>query len=339
MGEPHNRSGVLTLSASASNLWMVIKSYGIDPQPLFRAAGSDFSPPSPMGEKMPFSILDEVRSAAAELSGDEAFGLRLAKVFHPSHLDSLGFSWLASNNLRDGFSRLARFARVVNSSASVYVSDVPKGIRIEHQIDVTSLNSRVMYDQAMALTVCLCQLNIGTSFRALKVGLAGPAPRSSAGYRETLTCEPVFNQPRNFLEISEEDANQPHHGANAFIAELHDDLTAKFLFEQGQDFISRVRNVIIRRLPGGVINLEEVSGDLYMSPRSLRRRLAENQRTFTSLMNEVRRELADVYLVRGAFPMSQVAYMLGFSSQSAFSRAYQRWNGVSPSEVRPSYLN
>ena len=90
MGEPHNRSGVLTLSASASNLWMVIKSYGIDPQPLFRAAGSDFSPPSPMGEKMPFSILDEVRSAAAELSGDDAFGLRLAKVFHPSHLDSLG---------------------------------------------------------------------------------------------------------------------------------------------------------------------------------------------------------------------------------------------------------
>jgi AraC-like DNA-binding protein len=318
---------------------MVIKSYGIDPEPLFRAAGSDFIPPSPMGGKMPFSVLDEVRNTAAELSGDTAFGLSMAKVFHPSHLDSLGFAWLASNNLRDGFSRLERFAAVVNSSASVLVRDIPGGMRVEHQIDVVSLNPRVMFDQAMALTVCLCQLNCGSSFRALKVGLAGPAPRSSAGYRETLTCEPVFNQPRNFLEISEEDANRPHHGANAFIAELHDDLTAKFLFEQGQDFISRVRNAMIRRLPGGVLSLDEVSDDLFMSPRNLRRRLAANQRTFRSLLNDVRRELADVYLVRGAFTMSQVAYMLGFSSQSACSRAYQRWNGVSPSAVRPSYLD
>ena len=71
-----------------------------------------------------------------------------------------------------------------------------------------------------------------------------------------------------------------------------------------------------------------------MSSRNLQRKLAVEGVTFRELVQTVRQELAEAYLVRGSFTLGEITYLLGFSDQSSFSRAFKRWTGSTPQEYR-----
>jgi AraC-like DNA-binding protein len=67
-----------------------------------------------------------------------------------------------------------------------------------------------------------------------------------------------------------------------------------------------------------------------MSGRSLQRRLAEEDRRFDVLLDEVRSEFAKRYLAKGTVSASEVAFLIGFQSPTAFFRAFKRWTGATP---------
>jgi AraC-like DNA-binding protein len=71
-----------------------------------------------------------------------------------------------------------------------------------------------------------------------------------------------------------------------------------------------------------------------MTARSLQRRLRDESTTFSKLVDEARRELAEDYIHDPNFSLMEIAFILGFSDFSSFSRAYKRWTGMSPSKVR-----
>jgi AraC-like DNA-binding protein len=71
-----------------------------------------------------------------------------------------------------------------------------------------------------------------------------------------------------------------------------------------------------------------------MSPRSLQRKLANVDTTFRNLVEQVREELAKSFLTDESYNLIEITYMLGFSSQSSFTRAFKRWTGVTPQDFR-----
>lgn len=73
---------------------------------------------------------------------------------------------------------------------------------------------------------------------------------------------------------------------------------------------------------------------LNMSPRTYRRRLDDEGHAFQKLLDQVRAEHATRYLKNTRLPLSTIAYMIGFSDASNFRRAFIKWTGVSPTQVR-----
>jgi AraC-like DNA-binding protein len=71
-----------------------------------------------------------------------------------------------------------------------------------------------------------------------------------------------------------------------------------------------------------------------VSVATLRRRLEEEGTTFTGLVDEVRRDLAERHLSDPHRTISEVAFMLGFAHAPAFHKAFRRWTGATPSERR-----
>lgn len=71
-----------------------------------------------------------------------------------------------------------------------------------------------------------------------------------------------------------------------------------------------------------------------ISRRTLQRRLAEEGKTFSELLDEVRREMAFESLVHGTAPIAQIAFELGYSNPPAFYRAVHRWTGMAPKDIR-----
>jgi AraC-like DNA-binding protein len=100
------------------------------------------------------------------------------------------------------------------------------------------------------------------------------------------------------------------------------------------DTVTQVRQRIRERLPSGVPSQAEVARALALSPRTLARRLEEAQTSFTALLDETRRSLAEQYLQRTDFSVAEVAYLVGFAESSSFNRAFRRWTGRAPGDAR-----
>lgn len=70
-----------------------------------------------------------------------------------------------------------------------------------------------------------------------------------------------------------------------------------------------------------------------MTPRSLQRRLKDENTSFNAVREQVRRDLTQRYLADN-LSISEISFLLGFSEPSAFFRAFKRWTGMTPIEAR-----
>jgi len=100
------------------------------------------------------------------------------------------------------------------------------------------------------------------------------------------------------------------------------------------DFVGQVRREIVRDLHGGEVNRDNIASRLNMSPRTLQRRLDEHCLAFADLLDAVRADLAKNKLAGSDLSLAEVGFLLGFSDQSAFTRAFKRWTGKTPKEYR-----
>ncbi|MCG8671969.1 MAG: AraC family transcriptional regulator [Pseudomonadales bacterium] len=104
-------------------------------------------------------------------------------------------------------------------------------------------------------------------------------------------------------------------------------------------FLLTVKKVVARSLPGGNVNIDKIASQLCISRRTLQRRLSASSYQFIELLREVREELADVYLRENKLTITEIALMLGYSNQAAFSSAFKVWTNSTPTEYRNNSFN
>ena len=98
------------------------------------------------------------------------------------------------------------------------------------------------------------------------------------------------------------------------------------------DITKQVQDHILKDLK--YANIEKSAELLHMSTRHLRKLLADQGSSFREISTDIRRSVADTYLKNTPLPILDIALKLGFSDQSSFTRAYQRWTGLTPGAVR-----
>ena len=96
----------------------------------------------------------------------------------------------------------------------------------------------------------------------------------------------------------------------------------------------RVRQLVILLLPRGLCRVEVVAQHLGIDRRTVARRLADEQTSFSALVNELRRDLFARYLKDGARSLTDVSALLGFSASSAFSRWHRQQFGIAARQLK-----
>ncbi|MHA7774003.1 AraC family transcriptional regulator [Roseibium sp. M-1] len=105
-------------------------------------------------------------------------------------------------------------------------------------------------------------------------------------------------------------------------------------FGQMESPLSRIANEVAANLANGASTLPVIAAKLGMSQRGVQRLLEKEGTSFRKLSEEIRRSAAERYLRGSDMPMKEIAYLLGFSELSTFSRAVKTWFGVPPKKVR-----
>jgi len=99
-------------------------------------------------------------------------------------------------------------------------------------------------------------------------------------------------------------------------------------------FLAQLRKVVVRQLPKGKINIDAIAADLGTSRRSLQRRLSDRNKKFSYVLSDIRSQLALRYLGDLQLSISDVAFLLGYVDQGAFTKVFKVWYGKTPRAYR-----
>ena len=99
-------------------------------------------------------------------------------------------------------------------------------------------------------------------------------------------------------------------------------------------FTAQVEQRLEAALESGDVGIDRIARDLGYSRQTLYRRLKEEGTTYERLLDGLRRRLALRFIRDQGLSVKEAAYRLGFSDPAAFSRAFKRWTGTSPGEMR-----
>jgi AraC-like DNA-binding protein len=326
-----------TLLASAARiLWRLLERHGIDPESVFREAGLD-----PNDTRNPRARYADTKAraawqAASRLIDNPCFGLLSAEVWRPTDFHALGYACLASRTLRTAIERIVRYNTVVDPAVRFEATLDDSHLRLTYRITDPSIPSvPALQDARLAVVFGLCHEAYGEGFSAAEVSFTHPAPSCRGDFYGLFRCPVHFDAPQPEFVLDRAVAEAPLPAASRELAIANDAVLSDYLrtLEHG-DIVSRVKTAIIGHLPSGAPSAGTVAGDLYMSARTLHRRLSDAHTSFSETLEAVRRELAAQYIVDPTRSLSEISFLLGFSEQSAFSRAFRRWTGRPPSAFR-----
>ncbi|HUU71381.1 MAG TPA: AraC family transcriptional regulator [Burkholderiales bacterium] len=329
-------TSLATLGQIVSRL---LEMYGLDPDAMFRRHGID---PALLGEpeaRIPARTWDSLTRDAADRISDPAFALNSARCWHPSNLGALGYAWLSSSTLRTGLGRLVRYWRLLGEASSARLADSPAGLTLTLTRKTPDPETAaVLVDFSMSLLVDMCRMNAGSSLRPASIQLRRARPKHGEVYRRHFGCAVHFNAGEDSFTLSTKDVDRPLSTSNRQIAATLDQILADRLGHlDKRDVVARCQAGLFEQLVSGEVSEDAMAQQLHMSRRTLQRKLADADLTFQKLVDDTRRDLATRHLDDPRHSITDVTFLLGFSQQSAFTRAFKRWTGMSPSEYRAQH--
>jgi AraC-like DNA-binding protein len=162
-------------------------------------------------------------------------------------------------------------------------------------------------------------------------------PADPARYERLFGTRPRYGQPADALVIEERVLDLPFARTDPGLAAVlgrHADALLAALPPLDASLTDRVRALVAEGLRGGDPQVKRIAAKLKMSERTLQRKLAAEGTTFDALVDRLREELARRYLTDERLAIAEVAFLLGYSEPSAFHRAFKRWTGTTPGELR-----
>lgn len=265
------------------------------------------------------------------------FGIEYAHAFPVGGTGAFGYMLAHSKTMRLAVEAIARYTGIVMSSVDVLYEPVEGGGQLSwrYRIGVPSPNTQFNLFVA-ALVVLRLRALLSPDWSPRQVQLANLKPAAGELCDKTFGRNVSFGQPVNRLTFRDANLDRPNFAADprlfAVVKQLGDILLAAQ--KEDVDFRTTVANEIVRLLGTSHPTLKAVGEELGLGARSVQRRLAAEGTSFEGVLAQTRRAVAERLLCDTDLPLTDIAFMLGFSELSAFTRAGKRWHGVSPRQFR-----
>jgi len=307
----------------------------IAPDPLLKKLGIDSKLITDPNARFDMGKVNRFFQQVADLIPDAGFALAAGSHWHPSQLGALGYGWMTSSTLRTGFNRLIRFTKILNDELNIELVETGSSLEIRHWFKVSDKVPRFRTDGAMAALMAMIRFNTDSSFQPDSVTFSYAEPEDTGDHYKLFQCPISFGEKYSAIVISTHEVDELRSCSNSQLSLLNDQILVKYLAKLDKDnIVEQVKATIMDQLSSGATNDLSIASVLLMSKRTLQRRLNDNDTTFKELLNEVRHELANKYILDSSLPVTEISYLLGFSETSSFTRAFKRWSGQSPTEFR-----
>jgi AraC-like DNA-binding protein len=284
--------------------------------------------------RLPVRDQIEFLNAVAEGLGDDMLGCHLGLDFELRESGLIYYVLTSSHTLLELFQRGARFSAVVNEGVIHECVDGRQvGFTLEYA-GVSRQDDRHQIEFWVTTLLRLCRRATGMHVRPARVRLTHRGGQGARQLVHFLGCPVEYGARRDEILFAREVRNLPVLHSDPYLSRVLLGICEQTLARRKpskDSIVQRAENAMAPLLPHGDARAAVVAAQLGMSPRTFARRLAEEGATFSQLLHRLRLALARRYLREG-MAVSKVAWLLGYQEVGAFSHAFRRWTGKSPSD-------
>jgi AraC-like DNA-binding protein len=329
----------LTVAAGlARGLIELAVSKGARAEALAERSGIDPADLADQDNRIPLEKYVALMRAAKVLCNDPALALHYGETNDMSRISVVGLLGHASETMMEAFAQLNRYGRLV-----IEFDGGPDRFRLErkhgglwmvdnreHPNDFPELT-----ESTFARMICGPRL-FGVTQIAKAVHVTHPQPGYRDEYDRIYRAPVTFESNWNAILIDESwmlhrVSDQPRY-VFGVLTERADILLNEL--ESSKTTRGRVESLLMPVLHKGDASMDAIADKLAISRQTLFRRLKAEGTTFEKVLDELRHRLALQYLAARKVSVNETAYLVGFSDPAAFSRAFKRWTGSSPRDVR-----
>ena len=267
-------------------------------------------------------------------SGEESIGLYLAEFARPTNV--FIYICASSPNFSEALSQLVHYNQLIFEAREFTLETNGELTRITHTIPSSFRSFYPYYQWFSAMTVLHGRRMTGRDLIPQEVSFQYQQPADLSAYRRLFRAPLKFDQPVNEIVFDTRQLQKTLLRSDLGLFTTLDRYAEELLarLPQTGSIVDHVRQSLSVGLRGRQVGLEAIARTLEVEPRTLQRQLREAGTSYQAILDEMQRELSIYYLKEEQIAVYEVAFLLGFSEVSAFNRAFKRWTGQTPSELR-----
>jgi len=275
---------------------------------------------------------------ALRLSNDEAFGLRLGSCLTPPTHGAMGFLANSSPNLLMALKAFQSYTPIRMSFTRLELITNQEWLECYYYIDLdVSADIRRCLSEASAMIFFECaEFIVGRPLEEAVISFSHAEPSYSQRYSDYLPGRFEFSAPQvvvkipiNLCEVPNASANHENYllalnQCEMILAQLHSNKgTCKY----------QIQKMMLSH-PPGVLSEDEAAATLFVSKRTLARRLKLEGTGFRQIRDEILSQQAIGYLSDSLMSVEAIAALLNYHDSANFRRAFKRWFQLSPDQYR-----
>jgi AraC-like DNA-binding protein len=280
---------------------------------------------------------------AAKLAENDLLGLTLGQSYDLRASGLAAYTAIAAATLREAMQNAVRYGSMNDTSAHyALVENNNHATFVMESEDAAMHQCRQANEFKVAFIVAACRRLLGDGFHPVEVRFAharADPPREIARY---FTCPVVFGGYATEMIVTGEQLALPIRSADPYLHALvtrHVEGVLAARSHRTDSLRARVERLVVKALPKEPPSATEMAASLGIGERTFARRLASEGATYRRIVDEVRHDVARRYIEESELTFGQIAYLLGYAEQSAFTSAFRRWTGVSPRRFRARTLD
>lgn len=288
-------------------------------------------------ERVPMELLLDVYELA-EKHLQPGFGLRQGKQLNSNDYGTLGLSWKTCLKANDVLKNVKRYMVLVTDDGSIALDEYEGMIKLILNRDVYRTGIKTANEASFVMLLGILNEVTGKCIKPIEVNFKHSFSNNNY-FSEYFDCPVNFNTTENTLSFNTKALDVSTIKADKFIHQFLVERMEqeKTKLHKSEDVLtSKINNLLKESMSSGIPSITQVGEYLGVSARTLKRRLADRNLTFRELIQKNQQETATQLLLNTSQSIGEIAFLTGFSEQSAFNRAFKRWTGQAPTDYRKS---
>ena len=324
--------------ATLTALPVVLKNLGYDPATLLSEAGFELSLFDNPENLISYAKRSQLIKHCVSKTQCQHFGHLIGRNTGVSSFGLVGLLVQQSPNLATALRSLVHFAHLHVRGAVVYLEEKDNMAFLGYSIIQTGIEAREQIeDGAVTIAFNILRQLCGPTWQPLNVLFAHRRPNDDHPFRQFFKTSLSFDAERNGVLFQARWMQQPVMGADPKQHSLLQKQVDQLEHHYSDDFAEQVRRVLHPALLAQQASADNIASLFSIHQRTMHRRLNACSTNFQKLADESRFEIARQLLENSSMKLSQIAETLDYADASAFTRAFRRWSGMTPSLWRERY--